>query len=68
MIMEIDIRKNPYRGILSQVAKERGVTKQAVTAACKNRNYAVMKRISELVAERDAEIAKFPKLTLTAQS
>lgn len=64
--MEIDIRKNPYRGILSQVAKERGVTKQNVTYLYTNKNYSVIKRINELVAERDAEMAKFSGFTKTA--
>ncbi len=61
--MEKDIRKNPYRGILSQVARERNVTKQTVTHLYQNQNYSVIKRINELVAERDSEMVKFSRFT-----
>ncbi len=54
--MELDLRKNPYRGILSQVAKERGVTQQSITHAYKAQNYEVTRRIIELVKERDEVI------------
>jgi predicted DNA-binding protein YlxM (UPF0122 family) len=49
---EIDFRKGVFRGILTEIANERGVTRMAVSQAIKRRTRWVLPILEAKIAER----------------
>lgn len=49
---QIDITKAPFRGILAEIAREDGVSRQAVHQSAQNGNPKLLERIAEKVEER----------------
>lgn len=47
-----NLRKNPYRGIITELAEEFGVGRSAISNRIARRSYRVFKRFWELVEER----------------
>lgn len=49
---KIDITKLPFKGIMAEIARERGVSRQAVQQAAKKGSPNILERIAEKVEER----------------
>lgn len=63
VIMAVDFRRNPYRGIFSEIARELGVTPEAVNiGARRNRNARYIRLVLERVRERQAMIEEWDRL------
>lgn len=57
---KVDMRRNPYRGIYSEIAEECGLTRQAVRQAIEiYQNPKLCERFAELVEERRRAIRKY---------
>ena len=53
VILKDKLRKNPYKGVLSEIAKEQGVSPQAIwTAVYKSRNIRIMEILSMKMRQR----------------
>jgi predicted DNA-binding protein YlxM (UPF0122 family) len=61
---EIDLTRYPFRGILSEIARERGVTRQAVQQAAKKGSLEILERIVEKVSERKGKDARIQQLSV----
>lgn len=58
-IEKIDFRKHPYRGIITELAKEFGITKGAISQAVRRyRNPRIISHILKKIEEREAILKK----------
>lgn len=57
----IDLNKFPYRGILSEIARERGVTRQAVQQSATKRNLETLELIVGKVRERMEKVNRYKR-------
>lgn len=55
---EVDLSRYPYRGILTEIAREEGVTRQAIQQAARTGNPHLLGRIAAKIEERRAMIEK----------
>ena len=55
------LNRNPYRGILTEIAKEQGVTPQAVRQAVMLNNVRIIEILTQKIRERESIIKKFEK-------
>lgn len=55
----IDFRQNPYKGVISEVAREEGVSQQAISDRVKRRNVRTMRLVIAKVRERQAVVREF---------
>jgi predicted DNA-binding protein YlxM (UPF0122 family) len=53
-IQQIDYRNGIHRGVLTEIARERGVTRQAIQKSMKKGNPGILERIAEIIEERKA--------------
>lgn len=60
--MKVDMRKNPARGIYSQIAREEGINRVTVKEAIeKHRNPRLCARFVEILEERKAELKRYDR-------
>ena len=57
----IDLNRFPYRGILSEIARERGVTRQAVQQSASKRNLETLELIAEKVKKRMERVNRYKR-------
>jgi len=55
------LNRNPYRGILTEIAKEQGVTPQAVRQAVMLNNVRIIEILTKKIKERERIIREFEK-------
>lgn len=58
----LDLQRQPYRGILAEIAREEGVVRQAVQKRARRGDPDTLARIAEKVRERDAKVAAYESL------
>jgi hypothetical protein len=58
-----DLRKHPYRGILSEIAREDGVGRQAVQKRARRGDPDTLIRIAAKIRERNRKLAEFRKVS-----
>ncbi len=56
---DVDLCHYPFRGIYTEIAREDGVTRQAVQQAARKRNPRILDRIAEKIEERRAMLRKY---------
>ncbi len=57
----MDFRRHPYRGILTEIAREDGVARQAVQKRVKRGDPDTLARIAAKINERTAKVAAYKK-------
>lgn len=62
----IDFRSHPYRGILSEIAREDGVQRQAVQKRMVNGDPETLERIAEKVKTRKQAVDKYNRVVRAA--
>jgi hypothetical protein len=59
---KLDLRKHPFRGILSEIAREDGVERQAVQKRARRGDPDTLARIAAKVRERVAKVNSYRDL------
>ncbi len=59
---QLDLRRHPYRGILSEIAREEGVLRQAIQKRAKRGDPETLARIAAKVRERDAKVDDYHRM------
>jgi len=59
---KINLKKQPYRGLIKEIAIEQGVTQQAISKALKFRNPRIIGLVSVKIKERNDAIRSYEKL------
>lgn len=54
----VDFRRNPYRGVLAEVARAEGVTRQAIQQALQMRNPRITELVRQAVERRRASLVR----------
>ncbi|HVZ38925.1 MAG TPA: hypothetical protein VHI13_06590 [Candidatus Kapabacteria bacterium] len=55
----VDLGHYPFRGIFTEIAREDGVSRQAVQQAARAGNPRILRRVAEKIEERRAMVTKF---------
>lgn len=55
------LNRNPYRGILTEIAKEQGVTPQAVRQAVMLNNVRIIEILTQKIKERESIVRRYEK-------
>jgi predicted DNA-binding protein YlxM (UPF0122 family) len=64
----VDMHRYPFRGIYSEIAREEGVTRQAIQQAARKGSPKILQRIAEKVEERKAMLKKYSKVRTSNKS
>ena len=63
-----NLRKNPYRGILAEIARELGVKPQTINRRRRNRDPKILTLITAKVNEREAAVSDYDAAMAVPQS
>ncbi len=55
------LNRNPYRGIFTEIAREQGVTPQAVRQSVMQNNVRMIEILMQKIRERESVVKKFEK-------
>jgi predicted transcriptional regulator len=55
------LNRNPYRGIITEIAREQGVTPQAVRQSVMQKNVRMIEILMQKIRERESVVKKFEK-------
>lgn len=58
----VDLRRNPYRGVIAEIAREQGVSEGSVRYALRARNPRICEIFSRKVEERLKKVERFEVL------
>lgn len=58
---KVDVHHYPFRGIYTEIAREEGVTRQAIQQAAGKGNPRILGRIAQKIDERRALLKKYSK-------
>ena len=58
---KVDVHHYPFRGIYTEIAREEGVTRQAIQQAAQKGNPRILDRIAQKVDERKAMLKNYSK-------
>jgi hypothetical protein len=58
---KVDVHHYPFRGIYTEIAREEGVTRQAIQQAAEKGNPRILGRIAQKIEERKALLKKYSK-------
>jgi predicted DNA-binding protein YlxM (UPF0122 family) len=58
---KVDVHHYPFRGIYTEIAREEGVTRQAIQQAAEKGNPRILGRIAQKIEERKALLKKYNK-------
>jgi predicted DNA-binding protein YlxM (UPF0122 family) len=58
---KVDVHHYPFRGIYTEIAREEGVTRQAIQQAAGKGNPRILGRIAQKIEERKALLKKYSK-------
>lgn len=56
---EVDFQRQPYRGIISEVARELGVSQPSISARMKRRDPVVLTLVLAKIKERERTVERF---------
>ena len=57
-----NLSKYPLRGIIAEIAREKGITRQAVRNAYQRGNPDILRRMAEKAIERYAKVAQYKRV------
>ena len=63
---KVDVHHYPFRGIYTEIAREEGVTRQAIQQAAQKGNPRILNRIAQKVEERKAMLKNYSKAGTSA--
>jgi hypothetical protein len=64
---KVDVHHYPFRGIYTEIAREEGVTRQAIQQAAEKGNPRVLGKIAQKIEERRALLKKYNRAGVTGK-
>ena len=59
---QFDYKRNPLRGILTEIARERGITRQSVQKSFKRGNPFIVEAVTKKIMERELMVKEYQQL------
>ncbi|MDB5034649.1 MAG: hypothetical protein JWQ98_1890 [Chlorobi bacterium] len=57
----MEMSRGPFRGIYAEIAREKGISRQAIRQGVQKRNPEILRMVAEKIEERKRKIEKYDK-------